>query len=66
MAEERLHLAADEDLLVYKGWQTSEEVIRVILTSFPPTADSLRLEVSLGAAAVCSESRRVAYWPPGQ
>lgn len=60
MAEERLHLAADEDLLVYKGWQTSEEVIRVILTSFPPTADSLRLGVGLGAAAVF-ESRRVAY-----
>lgn len=61
MAEERLHLAADEDLLVYKGWQTSEEVIRIILTSFPLTADSLRLGVGLGAAAVCSESRRVAY-----
>lgn len=61
MVEERLHLAAGEDLLVYKGWQTSEEVVRIILTSFPQTADSLRLEVGLGAAAVCSESRRVAY-----
>jgi len=37
MVEERLHLAAGEDLLVYEGWQTSEEVIRIILTSFPPT-----------------------------
>lgn len=59
MAQERLHLATGEDLLVYKGWQTPEEVIRIILTSFPPT-DSLWLGVGLGAAVVFSGSRRVA------
>ena len=64
MVEERLRLAAGEDLLVYEGWQTSEEVIRIILTSFSPTADSVRPGVGLGAAAVCSESKRVAYRQP--
>lgn len=60
MAQETLHLATGKDLLVYKGWQTPEEAIRIILTSFPPTADSLWLGVGLGAAIVFSGSRRVA------